>query len=421
MDKRDSYSILVLYWHGGGEPMRPAIRHHLRAWEQSAAGHGITYHNVARGIWPGLAGGQFSVIVLHTTLLCMRWWTNFPLLKERLSWLKECPSVKIAMPQDEYDHAETLDDWLTELGVDIVATNFGPDVRPQLYPRLHQRARFVHAFTGYIDEDTARALAPRLQPAADRPLDVVYRANHLPYWFGSQGQLKHRIADVVLRRCQDLGLRCDISTEARDTIVTDGWFDFLAGAKAIIGCESGSSALDRRGEIQAAVRSLLQRHPDLSFEEVSRRLPQGWDDHRFFAIGPRHLEAVLTRTCQILVEGHYDGVLQAGRHYLSLRRDLANLDETLAALKDHALVDRLTEQAYEDILVGGRYGYRTLARRLDEALAGQRVPPPRPWSAWWAERRLHLTRCGHALERGWSKAMALAKDFVRRRLLRRAG
>ena len=39
-------------------------------------------------------------------------------------------------------------------------------------------------------------------------------------------------------------------------------------------------------------------------------MPSGWDSYAFFAISPRHLEAVITKTAQVLVEGRYSGVLE---------------------------------------------------------------------------------------------------------------
>ena len=37
------------------------------------------------------------------------------------------------MPQDEYDHSEVLDEWLEELGVSLVYTNFEEASLPLLY------------------------------------------------------------------------------------------------------------------------------------------------------------------------------------------------------------------------------------------------------------------------------------------------
>jgi hypothetical protein len=374
--------VLVLYWSPGGtlDGVRPAIRHHLQFLESSPARHRVSYWNVGNPspAWLGWLGWlAWDAVVLHTTALGLRWSAHFAAAKWRLRWLGRLRCPVVALPQDEYDHCHVLDDWLFELGASVVCTNFGEDARALFYPLMQGRAAFRPCFTGYLDEATARGVAPRLTPAAARPLDLVYRAAHLPYWFGSQGQLKHRISARVAPRAEALGLRCDLSTRPQDTFTSDAWFDFLASSRAVLGCESGSSVLDRRGEMQARVYWLLAQNPGATFEEVAARMPAGWDDYHFLAVGPRHFEAVLTRTCQVLVEGEYDGVLKPHVHYLPLRRDLGNLDEVLHQVKDAALLDRLTARAYEDVCLSGRYTYRALAGLVEGV-----VPRRRLWTGW---------------------------------------
>jgi hypothetical protein len=384
--------VLVLYWDSDDGSMRPAIRLHLRALAASPVRHRVLYHNVFDGMSAGLRLLQFDSVILHTTLLCLRCSHHFPRVKWALRWLTHTRAVKIALPQDEYDHSEILDEWLYELGVSVVYTNFDERVRPLLYPLLHRCARFVQCLTGYIGDQTAAALASGLRPVKERPFDLVYRACHLPYWFGSHGQLKHTIADAVRKRAPALGLRCDISTRPQDTITSDDWFSFLASARATIGCESGSSVLDRRGEIQARVCWLTGVRPTLSFDQVAAQMPRGWDAHCFFAMGPRHLEAVITRTCQILIEGEYGGVLKPHRHYIPLRRDLGNLDEVLHQVKDHALLEATAARAYEEVYLSGSHTYAAFARRIEESLP---EPPSRTWlgrflseGGFWVTARL---------------------------------
>jgi hypothetical protein len=402
-EKPTSRRVLVLYCYH--QPMRPAIRQHLHVLDASQSRHQILYHNVADGLPAHIRRLCFDVVILHTTLLCYRWSPTFTSIRAMLAWLKDCSSLKIAMPQDEYDHSEVLDDWLADLNVSVICTNFGENLRSLLYPRMYRRARFLRCLTGYIDETSAAACRAGLRPIAERPRDIVYRACHLPYWFGSHGQLKHEIADQVQRRARELGLSCDISTRDQDAITSNHWYDFLASGKTIIGCESGSSVLDRRGQVRAQIQGILVRQPGLTFAEVSRLLPSGWDDYRFFALGPRHLEAVITRTCQVLVEGEYDGVLKPFRHYLPLRRDLANLDEVLTMIKDHALLEATAARAYEEIYLGKRYTYAGFASTLDaEFAAAPRRPAGPPWK--WVALRHKIYLFPHRLYRG---LLALAR------------
>jgi hypothetical protein len=335
---------------------------------------------------------EFDAIVLHTTLLGMRWSPVFEQWKERLGWLEEVDALKIALPQDEYWHAETLDSWLDELGVKVVGTVLGSEHRHELYPRLSRRAAFYDVLTGYIDEDSATRMRSRLVASTERPYDVVYRARKLPYWLGSHGQLKHRVGEAAAELAPALELSVDISTRLQETVLGDAWLDFLGSGRATVGAESGSSTLDRGGELQARVEALVAREPDLTFAKVDARLPPGWDDYRFFAVSPRHLEAVVTKTAQILVEGSYSGVLEPSRHYIPIKRDLSDLGEALERLNDRAFLARLTDQAYADIYESGRFNSRQLTALLGGILREHGRPR--------RKRRLSLLPVAQVLSNG---------------------
>jgi hypothetical protein len=366
---------------------RATVRSHLQMLSASGAPLDIIYHNTMWGEAPrSLYDPAPDAVILHNFILAMRWSPLFYYNKQALDWLRDLDCVKIALPQDEYDHAAVLDEWLYELGVTHVMSNFGAESWQTLYPLMHTRAAFDTIFTGYIDEALAQRLAPALKPAAERPLDIIYRARHLPYWYGSQGQLKHRIADVVAARARERGFICDISTQEKDTIYGERWFDFMASGRLVIGVESGVSSLDPRGEMKAAIQKMQRENPGISFEEVRAQLPTSWDSYRFFAIGPRHLEAVITKTPQMLIEGHYDGVLEAGRHYIPLKRDFSNLDEALDQLRDHAYLQSLADTAYQEVYLSGKYTYRHAADKLLKAITSA---PEQPYDAahWKRARR----------------------------------
>jgi hypothetical protein len=355
--------VLFLYWLPKGSEPRLAVQQHLRLLE--GRGLRILYRNAIDPAPPWLAWTAPDACILHTTFLShARWNYDFEDYRRKFSWVAKLRCPKIALPQDEYDHAGVLDEWLHELGVTSVYSNFGPDQRDTLYPRLGPHATFHETLTGFIDEDAAAALAGRIVPHSQRPYDIVYRARNLPYWFGSNGQLKHRIGEAVQAQAGELGLKTDISTRAEDTIYGDRWLDFLMSGRAVIGSESGSSVLDTRGDIQRRISRLLAEDPALTFEEVDARMPKGWDSYTLFAMSPRHLEAVITKTAQVLVEGRYNGVLEPERHYIPVRRDFSNLDEALERLRDIEAVEAMTERAYEDVYLSGRNNLSTLADQV---------------------------------------------------------
>ena len=93
-----------------------------------------------------------------------------------------------------------------------------------------------------------------------------------------------------------------------------------------------------------------------------------------YAISPRHLECCATRTCQILTEGDYNGILQPGVHYLSLKKDFSNLDDVL----NEVVLDRkraqLVKRAFEDVVASGHYTYKKFVDTIMEQSLAASLP-----------------------------------------------
>lgn len=321
-----------------------------------------------------------NAVLLHSTFLGIRWLTSFDAWRERSSWLSRLECPKLAFPQDEYDHCDLLDEWLGELGTSDVFTIFPNDVE-LLYPTRAGGALFHPTLTGYVDERLA-AWAGRTVPLDARAKAVVYRATRLPYWYGSQGQLKHEIAARVVSAAGSLGLDVDVSTEPHDVILGPRWLSFLASGRSALGCESGSSVVDRRGEIRRVVQEIVAREPNATFARVASQMPPGWDDHRLVAVSPRHLEAAVTRTCQVLVEGEYSGLLMPWRHYVPVRRDLSDLADALEYVRDPAALQVIADCAYAEVATATETQASTFRRSVSAALtrhavvAGSSLVPP---------------------------------------------
>ena len=362
--------VLVVYWWPADRGRRLGIESHLRALERLDAD--VTYVNAVNRPTRETRRGAYDGIVLHTTFLCRRWASGFERFRREWQWLSahRCPIV--ALPQDEYRYAEVLDEWLDGLGVDVVFSCFDEHLRDLIYKRT--RADFRLGLTGYLDPETAAYCDAHGAPAGERPYDIVYRASRLPYWLGWHSQLKHEIGVATAERAGRHGLKVDISSRPESMKFGNAWLDFLLSGQATVGAESGSSVLDRRGEIERRAREIAALDPrPMSFAEFERRMPAGWDSYAFLALGPRHLEAVLSRTCQILVEGRYSGVLQPNRHYLAVQPDFSDLDEVLERVRDRSLTRELADCAYEEVYLQGRWTTNDFAAELLSALGARRV------------------------------------------------
>jgi hypothetical protein len=359
--------ILLLFWHPGLGAPREAVRASIDALSQAIPEGDVVVFNAVGGAPAWLRGVRPNVVLLHSTFLGIRWLTSFDAWRERSSWLSRLECPKLAFPQDEYDHCDVLDEWLSELGTSDVFTVFPNDVE-LLYPTRAGGAMFHSTLTGYVDERLA-AWADSGLPLEARANDVVYRATRLPYWYGSQGQLKHEIASRAIATAESVGLDIDVSTDPHDAILGPGWLSFLASGRSALGCESGSSVVDRRGEIRRVVREILAREPNATFEHVASQMPPGWDDHQLVAVSPRHLEAAVTRTCQVLVEGEYGGLLMPWRHYVPVRRDLSDLADALEYVRDPAALQVIADCTYAEIARATETQASTFRRSISDALS----------------------------------------------------
>lgn len=376
-------ALLVLYHCRGVAqlPLRAALEDHLFAWQRHSR-YPVIHHNIAYGFdWAAYEHLPIAAVLLDTLALNIRWSPDYFQRKTApLAALARFAGPKIAMPQDEFIHTDSLGGLLARIGCTHVLSAAGPQDARRIYGGFLPKAQVGSKLTGYLETGTLRRIdaMARLQPARD--IDVGYRAWHAEAWLGEHGVLKARIAQEAKALAPEFQkLRLDVSTDDADTLTGDDWYRFLLRCRTTLGVEGGASVLDRDGAICARTRAWMREHPQASFEQVRDACFPGMDGTlSLFAIGPRHLEACATRTCQLLVEGDYQGVLRAGQDYLPIRRDFSNLREVLRAIDDEALVRRVAESAWQRVVGSGRYTYAGFVgdverRIIDPVAAGRRV------------------------------------------------
>jgi spore maturation protein CgeB len=74
-----------------------------------------------------------------------------------------------------------------------------------------------------------------------------------------------------------------------------------------------------------------------------------------------------TKTVQILLPGRYNDALEAGVHYIELKRDFSNLDQVIDTLFDETAYQQIAERAYADGLKHHTYEQR-VNKLLEEVL-----------------------------------------------------
>lgn len=367
-DKVPSHSVipgnLILYFHPLGSYPSNMLEH-AEALQQ----HSVfpTWRvNVALGFPSRLGNLQFQIITFHYSLFTHEY---YPLSDRWLEYLrKQTTAFKIAFCQDEHNKARKRDRFLAEQGVQMVFSCLKPIHFPEVYPQTAKKAICHTTIPGYVS-DKLLAMADKFRlPLADRTIDVGYRARPIPIVWGKGALEKVDIASGFLEHAKaadGLDLRLDISTAEEDRLYGDEWWRFVASCRTMLGVESGVSVFDLDGDL----------YPRLSYAktygDIAAELALLEERFEYRTISPRHFESIAFRVAQVLFEGDYSGALKPDIHYISMKKDFSNIREVLDKIKDEALLTRISDRAYQDIITSGNYSYKEFIRIFDDILSEQ--------------------------------------------------
>lgn len=300
---------------------------------------------------------QFDLIIFHNLFFSNKFDRERQLAVFKKTYLlRDAKCRKVITPQDEFINSDIVCDFVRKMGVSTIFS-----VQPELtwstiYGSLNN-VQIINVLTGYLDRRRIKYCAKFFSMDWRRDTLVSYRCIGKPLpWFGRHGYLKQLIAPVFVQAMRREGLNYDISTEDRDAIAGLAWYEFLGSSKYVLGVEGGTSIYDEKGEIKQATDSFTAMFPEANFEEIEEACFPEIDGHfHGFAISPRHLEACLTGTCQILTEGHYNGILKPNVHYIPLAKDFSNITEVICRMREDKDREKIVNNAYRDVVLSGKY------------------------------------------------------------------
>ncbi len=410
MDPASRPNVLVLYgllqW-----PLRQWHSDHLYSFRNYARSRCFYVNVGVRKVPRALREVEWDAVVLHHTLTGQR--MQPPILDfqlKRAGAVKGMAPTTVAMIQDECIYTDLMSGLIDDFGADHVFSLAPESEWRKIYPAVdHDKVRFHRVLAGYLDEATLKRVDAIVAEGRPREIDIGYRAWSGLLSLGRHGTLRRRLAEVFEPAAKARGMTTDISVDMADVHHGDDWYRFLASCRYFLGAEGGATVLDSTGEFMLRTERYLDEHPGASFEEVEAACFPGEDGKlQLFAISPRHLEACATRTCQVLVEGEYSGVLEAGVHYIPIARDLSNVEEVLDTLQSDSERERITEAAHRDIVETGRYTYRGLVEQVEGESGIAALPGPRQ-AFTPALEKLHQ-RMEAADRRSWLRVQASVRS-----------
>jgi hypothetical protein len=165
------------------------------------------------------------------------------------------------------------------------------------------------------------------------------------------------IIQYFLENGEHYEINCDIQIGRMEKAE---WLTMLQRSRGIVGAESGTYFLDRDDKISTSVQQFQSQFPDATFEEV---FDVCFKKHASNCVSgkcvsSRHFEAVGTKTCQILIEGNYNGILKPDEHYIAVKKDLSNIDEAIDKFKNEKFRESMIERTYRYVMENHTYSCR---------------------------------------------------------------
>ena len=356
MERNLSDRPKVLVMHALRPTSRQTTIAHLLSFREHLPHCDVQYLHFQQPIPKELQDVSPDLFIVNYDFLNYRFTPLWPYIKNRYRNIARQSSKVVAIAQDDFWANKLLDNWCMDWDVDRILTPITNDL-DVLYPRSIKHKEVRTALTGYVKSGPV----PVTKTLRERPIDLGQRVREMPPHLGRLAQAKARQAVAMADAASDAGFVVDVSTRVEDSFIGTAWFDFLASCKFTVGMKGGASLHDPYGLIHTKVQSYVARHPQATFDEIERACFKGKDmKHEFTAISPRLFEAAMAGTCQILQREDYLGVLEPWRDYIPLERDLSNMDEVLAAMRDLDRCQEIVANAKRALIDSKMFDYSEL-------------------------------------------------------------
>jgi spore maturation protein CgeB len=292
------------------------------------------------------------VVVLHSAA-----GDRMSILNHTAGWFQGRRGALAVFIGNEYDLMSEKISFLQKSGADFVCTQLPVETARQLYDG-----------SGAEVVPMPHALNPRVyrvQPGQARTIDVAFVGDLYDRLIGDRERTA--IVEFFSERAAEYGLRSDIR---RQRMPRDEWTRYLNTCHGVIGAESGTYYLQKTGAALRCAKRYVTSHPSATFDDVHRRCFAGAQQTlNGKAISSRHFEPIGTGTCQLLVEGHYNGILEADKHYIAVKRDLSNITDAIARFTDESYRAGILATAYDHVVTRHTYDHRiaTLVHAMSRA------------------------------------------------------
>ncbi|MBN2642657.1 MAG: hypothetical protein JXR78_13470 [Victivallales bacterium] len=312
--------------------------------------------------------GEFDLTGFDAVIFNYCFWSSYNQISEVfLQKVKKFKGTKIAILQDEYDTSVWYRDALIDMKIDCIVTNIrNQDDWFKVYhsPEL-AHLEFITALTGYVPDSMLNMPSPK--PFDERKWEIGYRGRTLHFKYGRLGWEKYYIGKRMKEICEQRNICANIAVDEDSRIYGDAWPEFIRDCRVTLGSESGSNVFDMDGTLIPAINQYLDENPNAEFETVYELFLKDIDGKiKMNMVSPRVFESIALGTVLVLFEGEYWDIIQPWIHYIPLKKDFSNIDEVLDAVSDTMMLEKISKQAYQDVILSQKYSYANLVNRVDD-------------------------------------------------------
>lgn len=233
--------------------------------------------------------------------------------------------------------------------IDYIVSQLPQDTAEWLYEKTNSKIiSLPHALNAKVFKS--------INSFEDRIIDVGNRSYEYPWYLGDVDRVKTlEFLDKL-----DVNLKLDISTNPLKRFNRQEWANFLNTCKFTIASEAGSSFLERDDKTRKLVNEYIDKNPDITFEKIYEKFFKNYKGESINGkcVSSRHFDAVGTKTCQILLEGRYNDILEPNIHYLELKKDFSNINEVIEKMKNPIHIKEIVDNAYEYVMDNHTHKHR---------------------------------------------------------------
>jgi hypothetical protein len=294
---------------------------------------------------------EFDLIILMHSVLG----DNVEIIIPFEQVLKERTGKLLSFVGNEYDLMLKKKAFLQNVDADYIASQLPHEAHTFVYKELSaQLIDAPHA----LNENIYRP------SKSNKVYDIAFSGAKYGIFIGDQE--RNNLIETMANLTPQLKNKINIGRNKN--LPRNLWVELLQSAKATVGAEAGTYYLDRNGSLLEQSKEYVQQNPDANLDDLLEKIFDNTSIEYVSgkAISSRHFEPVGTKTCQILLEGNFNGILKEGEHYISVKKNFSNLKDVIDVYSDHDLRNQIVERAYAYISENHTYKNRveTITNKL---------------------------------------------------------